>query len=282
MGLTEQQVTFFDTFGYLAFPGLFADEADTIIDRFEAVWRDHGGGHDGNPHDHERRSVLMQFVDRDEYLSALLDDPRIEGAMSSLLGDDFNYMGGSGNYYVGDTHWHSDFYTETRYTSIKLAFYLDPLTRDTGCLRFIPGSHRYGDAFGDALQPVAQQPRQSQGPELWGVAATDIPCVAMETQPGDMLIFNQRIKHASFGGGGRRRMMTMNFEERYAEGDLPELREKIAGTARHWVESSYGDAMVRTAGPGRMKHLEQRMAHDGHLAALVAKAREEMLEPARG
>ena len=49
MGLTEQQITFFDTFGYLAFPGLFADEADTIIDRFEAVWRAHGGGHDGTP-----------------------------------------------------------------------------------------------------------------------------------------------------------------------------------------------------------------------------------------
>ena len=168
MALTEQQITFFDTFGYLAFPGLFADEADTIIDRFEALWRDHGGGHDGAAHDYERRSILMQFVDRDEYLSALLDDPRIEGAMASLLGDDFNYMGGSGNYYVGDTHWHSDFYTETKYTSIKLAFYLDPLTRDTGCLRFIPGSHRYGDAFGDALQPVAQQPRRKSGTRSLG------------------------------------------------------------------------------------------------------------------
>ena len=112
--------------------------------------------------------------------------------------------------------------------------------------------------------------------------APDIPAVAIETQPGDVVIFNQRTKHASFGGGEERRMMTMNFEQRYAEEDLPELLEKIAGVARHWIETSYGEVMVRTAGPGRMRHLEQRMANDGHLAELVAKAREEMAEPARG
>ena len=276
MGLTEQQVRYFETFGFIKLPGLFADEAGTIIDRFEAIWVAHGGGHDWKSHDYQQRSLLLQFIDQDEYLSALLDDPRIEGTIASLLGDDFNYTGGSGNYYVGDTRWHSDIYTAPKYTSVKLAFYLDPLTKDTGCLRFIPGSHHYGDSFADALQPDAQQ-RQ-----LWGVAGPDIPAVAIETQPGDVVIFNQGTKHASFGGSERRRMMTMNFEQRYAEEDLPALREKIAGMARHWVDTSYGEVMVRTAGPGRMRHLEQRMANDGHLAELTAKAREEMPESARG
>ena len=282
MGLTEQQIKYFETFGFLHMKGLFSDDAHTIIDRFEVTWASHGGGHDGRPHDSQKRSILFQFVDQDEYLSALLDDPRIEGAIASLLGDDFNYTGGSGNYYVGDTHWHSDFYTETGYTTIKLAFYLDPLTKDTGCLRFIPGSHHYGDNFGDALQAIAQQPRHQQGPNLWGVEATAIPAVAVETQPGDVVIFNQRIKHASFGGSKNRRMMTMNFEERYAERDLPELRDKISTLARHWVDVSYGETMTRTASPRRMKHLEQRMSNDAHLVELVAKAKTEMAEPARG
>ena len=39
--------------------------------------------------------------------------------------------------------------------------------------------------------------------------------------------------------------------------------------------------MVRTAGPSRVVHLEQRMANDGRLAALARKAREEMAEPSR-
>ena len=226
--------------------------------------------------------MLMPFVDRDEYLSALMDDPRIEGAIASLLGGDFNYMGGSGNYYVGDTQWHSDSHSDSKYTSIKLAFYLDPLAKDTGCLRVIPGSHMIGDRFADSLHPMFQPERGLPKPDLWGVEGKDVPALPLETEPGDVLLFDQRIKHASFGGNTMRKMMTMNFENRYAEEDLPELRDKIGGMARHWVERSYGEVMVDTAGPQRMRHLEQRLANDGHLAGLVAKAREEMDEPARG
>lgn len=40
--------------------------------------------------------------------------------------------------------------------------------------------------------------------------------------------------------------------------------------------------MVATAGPERMRHLEQVMANDGHLAELSRKARETMDEPSRG
>ena len=47
MELTRQQLDFFDTFGYLAFPGLMSDVIDNIIDDFEAIWLDHGGGHHG-------------------------------------------------------------------------------------------------------------------------------------------------------------------------------------------------------------------------------------------
>ena len=35
---------------------------------------------------------------------------------------------------------------------IKLAFYLDPLARETGSLRVIPGSHRIGEPFADRLE----------------------------------------------------------------------------------------------------------------------------------
>ena len=40
--------------------------------------------------------------------------------------------------------------------------------------------------------------------------------------------------------------------------------------------------MVATAGPERMRHLEQVMANDGHLAELGRQAKETMTEPARG
>ena len=92
-----------------------------------------------------------------------------------LLGDDFNYMGSDGNYYVGDTPWHSDgWHSGVRH--IKIAFYLDPLTRNTGCLRVIPGSHKIGDAFAEALHKDVRN-----SPTTWGIENKDVPAIALET-----------------------------------------------------------------------------------------------------
>jgi hypothetical protein len=44
----------------------------------------------------------------------------------------------------------------------------------------------------------------------------------------------------------------------------------------------HSDQMKSTASPSRMRHLEQVLAHEGHLASLAAKARETLAEPARG
>ena len=129
MKLTEQQLRFFQDFGFLKFEGLFARDIDAITDAFEQLWAEHGGGHDGKPHDHERRSALVHFIDRNEYLSSLIDDPRLDDIASSILGEDYNYSGSDGNFYVGDTRWHSDGYRAAKYLSVKMAFYLDPATR---------------------------------------------------------------------------------------------------------------------------------------------------------
>jgi hypothetical protein len=280
--LTEQQLKFFDTFGYLGFSGLFEDEVDAITENFERVWTEHGGGHNNAPHDHVRRSALLPFIDVNDYLSGLLDDPRVDDAIASVLGDDYNYTASDGNFYVGDTSWHSDGYEARKYVSIKMAFYLDPVGRESGCLRVIPGSHKFGDTFADGLQEVAASSRSNQTEAYWGVDGREVPSVALESQPGDLLMFNHRTKHASFGGGSRRRMFTLNFQERHREEDLPALRDELAREARFWHDSAYGEAMVRTASPARMVHLEQRLANDGHLPEVVRKLREEMAEPSRG
>jgi hypothetical protein len=291
MNLSDQQLAFFQTFGYLAFRGLFANEIDTITEVFEEIWQEHGGGHAGRAHDGTARSALAQVIDQDARLSALLDDPRIRGIATGLLGDDFNFSGSDGNYYVGDTRWHSDGWHRNGILHIKMALYLDPVTAETGCLRVVPGSFLPDDQFSSALQSSIKliptdtefsgpQSAESQGP--WGVRGRDLPAVALDSEPGDLLVFNHNLKHASFGGGTRRRMFTMNLCQHYPEERLPELREMIAGGARFWVERAYGEAMIQTAGPERMRHLEQFLANDGHLAGLSRKARESMPEPARG
>ena len=116
---------------------------------------------------------------------------------------------------------------------------------------------------------------------MWGIRPDQMPAVPLNTQPGDLIMFNHRTKHASFGGGTSRRMFTLNFQERFADEDLPILREEIGEAARFWRLRAYGEVMIRTAGPKRMRHLEQRLSNDGHLTELTRKAKEEMGEPSR-
>ena len=275
--LTEQQLAVSNAFGYLVFPGLLADSIDRVIEEFERVWEEHGGGHAGAPHDPGKRSCIFPFPDRNEYLSSLLDDPRIHDIPASILGDDFNYTSGDGNLYAGDTGWHSDGYSSTGIPSLKVAFYLDRVTRDTGALRVIPGSHRTGDTFGDLVQRDIGKSR-----DTWGIRGDEVPSVALEATPGDIVAFNHNLKHAAFGGSGRRRMFTMNFCGHYPDDRLQELRDRLTGEARFWTDRIHGDVMIETATPERWVHLKQVRDNDAHLAERHRELRGKMAEPSRG
>ena len=275
--LTEQQLNFFNTFGYLHFPGLMADCVDKIIASFERVWAAHGGGHNGQTHDGKARAVIYPFPDQDEYLSSLLDEPRIHDITASILGDDFNYTSGDGNLYVGDTQWHSDGYSGTRIPSIKIAFYLDPLTRDTGAVRVIPGSHHCNDQYADGLESQIRDSRKT-----WGLAPEDVPCVAVETKPGDIVVFWHNTKHSAFGGSQRRRMYTMNFYEHVPEDRLEWFQDTLSHEGRFWTDTIHGPEMLRTATPERMVHLKQVMENDFKVKEVHARLRAERAEPSRG
>jgi hypothetical protein len=218
----------------------------------------------------------MGWAYQTEYMATLLDDPRLVGICSSLLGDDYNVTGGDGNYYVGDTAWHSDGW-QTQLSHIKIAFYLDPLNRNNVCLRVIPGSHRIKDTFAEQLNDMLRDSRKH-----FGVAGCEIPALALETVPGDIVVFNHNTKHAAFGGGTRRRLFTMNCSQRYPQELIPELREMLTGAARFWVTKPYHPAVFKNASPERMKHLEQICNNFDHVPELTRKAMAEMSEPARG
>jgi len=273
MSLSQAQIDFFETFGFIKLPQLMSDSVDWITEEFTQTFN---GNSLLKPHDGTKRSCIFPFIDQREKMNTLLDDSRIEGIGASLLGDDFNYMGSDGNYYTGETGWHRDGYHH-KYKHLKIAFYLDPLDGNSGALRVIPGSHRLDDRFG---QDLGQKTHRSQ--ENWGILGDQVPAVAIDVTPGDILVFDHNTFHSSFKGGSNRRMFTINLCERYKEEDLQELRDYLAGHARFWVDRNYSETMMRTASPGRMKHLEQVMANDGHLAALTAQYRQTMSEPSRG
>lgn len=251
--LSKEQKIFFETFGYLAFPRLFsAEEIGWIADEFERVLDTFGTG---DQHDGSQRTMIVPTIDYSERLCTLLDDRRILGIAGDILGADFNYASGDGNYYSGDTGWHPDGnYPEL--FAIKVAFYLDPVGRDTGCLRVLPGSHRPESIWRSGeLSP--------RNPEAWGGAAAEIPGqVALETEPGDLVVFNHNTWHASFGGSRRRRMFTMNLHKR---GKTAAELERVDEYLQHHCPVAHGfkiggmytDLILDTAPPERLVHLEQ-------------------------
>jgi Phytanoyl-CoA dioxygenase (PhyH) len=269
--LSSQQKHHFETFGFLVLPGLLADDVGWITEEFEAVFRDRGVVHDGM-----KRSCIVPFIDQRERLCSLLDHPRLQALIAGLLGEEFNYLGGDGNYYSGDTGWHSDgFHRVGKF--LKVALYLDPVTRDTGCLRIIPGTHRL------EAEPGWEARQAGRSRELWGIEPRDVPSVALESQPGDVVAFNHNLMHASFGGSARRRMFTLNCCRRCeADTEIQDLLSYINAHGRFWIDHLHSDTMRGTASPRRMRHLRQVMEHEGQLPTLAAKARAEMAEPSRG
>jgi ectoine hydroxylase-related dioxygenase (phytanoyl-CoA dioxygenase family) len=280
--LSRQQLSFMDIFGYLVFPGLVNDRIERITEEFEATFARYGG-HYGRAHDSTARSCILPFIDQTEYLASLIDDARIDGIFTSLLGEDYNYLGSDGNFYVGSTDWHSDTDWSGKSrgkpprTFYKMALYLDPVTATSGALRVVPGSQRYGDGFAEDLQSTLRNPQ-----DTLGLRSDQVPAIALESNPGDVVVFNQAAKHSSWGGGNRRRMFTINCTAHYGEAEIPLLRNEVAGFARFWPDSLYGEAMMRTAGPQRMVHMQQGLSQADHLAEEVRKAKATMKEPARG
>ena len=255
MELTEQQERFFKTFGYLGIPALFApEEIGWITAEFEKAIQEYGGG---NAHDGTSRTMFGAPIERTERLCTLLDDPRITGLIGGLIGEDFNYASGDGNYYSGDTGWHPDGNWGELF-AIKVAFYLDPLTRDTGCLRVVPGSQ-------DPDHPIRKHKINMNGShELYGVLPKDYPGnVALETIPGDIVIFNHDTYHSAWGGGNRRRMFTMNcFRRCHTDDDLELGRRYVSvhspgGYNVATGAGMYMPLMLDTADERRWRHLAQ-------------------------
>ena len=49
--------------------------------------------------------------------------------------------------------------------------------------------------------------------EIFGVPGNEIPSVAINSSPGDLIIWNFRTIHGSYNGGERRRLFSLNFGE---------------------------------------------------------------------
>jgi ectoine hydroxylase-related dioxygenase (phytanoyl-CoA dioxygenase family) len=234
--LSPEQRAFYDAFGFLVFRQLLsADEMHLISREAEEVLQEGLGGH---PFTGQRRHMVLGFVEKRPRLTSLVEDDRVYEVIEELLGPDFVWITSDGNYYVGDTQWHPDAGgLLPGYHLIKVAFYLDPVRRGSGCLRVIPGSHR--EPFHSALKPLHQH-RADPPAYPFGVTGEQVPAYPLESDPGDVVLFNQALWHASFGGGNRRRMFTLNFTAAPKTEEEAALHRKLyEGHLKHQRSNPY-------------------------------------------
>jgi len=268
--LTEQQIGHYHTFGYVILKGWFSEQLATIEDEFEQLMAEHTAR---NPHDGKIRSLRWQMLDSSPELIRLLDGDRVGGVFDDILGDDWQYMGSAGNFYAGDTGWHVDDYA--RHHKVKIAAYLDPTGPDTGGLRVVPLTHRIAPFVSDLHLAVGTSRKRL------GLDGREVPAIGLVTEPGDAVVFHHNILHSSWGGGERRRMLSVNAHAVYADDELPALRDYVVNLSRHLLPTVYGPLLTQDAPPERARHLKQAAAYDGDLALAVAERRSRGDEPAR-
>ena len=242
--LKRQQKQHFDTFGFLLLKQAFdAGEIAAITRTVEEVWAQEPPSLENE----ERRA--NRIVERRPELTRLVTDERIYPVVAQLLGLELQWVGSEGNvssrtavgwhpdrkYYLnGETHW-MDF------AQIKVMMYLDSVGRDSGCLRVIPGSHRmplHQDLAEQELDPASRP---------FGLDGHEIPCAKLESEPGDVILFNHCLWHAAFGGSERRRYLAMKFSQRpTAAHHVESLRKYGTGVfAPHETFTHHDDPRIR-------------------------------------
>ncbi len=272
MGITQQQKTFFETFGYLHLPGVLAPEMAMIREEYEAIYARQAANvvplGAANPDGvHWATTIQHLFVAMSPRLSCLIEDPRMVDICTSLLGEGYSINGGDGTLFHTATAWHSDATGDVANSvrHIKISCYLDPLTASTGALRVMPGSHLNGDAYADALSRMI-----GDSPGHFGEEAASLPGVALETRPGDLVVFDHRTKHASFGGARRRRLMCLNVQGPLATARQRELiLDSWRQVLRSRPDADWYPGFIASSPPERLKHLAASIE-------LLAQARAEL------
>jgi hypothetical protein len=213
--LSPQQVAYFETFGFIRLRGLFANDIEGITVAFERVFEDEQNErmetYDAL-HGEERRLIVPVFIDRHEKLRQLRNDPRVQGIVQGLIGDNYEYAESDGSLFWCESSWHPDIYGAplSKY-HVKLSFYLDELHGENGAIRVIPGTNHFEGTFARTLlkhffggTPIK---------DVYGVDERDIPSYTVESEPGDVIVWNYRTIHGSYHGGARRRLFSISFRE---------------------------------------------------------------------
>lgn len=245
---SHQEIAHFRAFGFVVLRGLLdEDEVGRLTAEVASALRDAYGGIGTDPGD--RGGISGDFLplsaDRTPLAQSLIaDDARLFQGSVELGGAPTVPTPGIATCFTGNAGWHTDMGPDVG--GVKFLAHLEPRRAGTGALRVVPGSH--DPAFGRRLGSYWRQDPSNQGFDGWPV-----PCVVLDTEPGDVIAFDVHLFHSSAGGDkrlawtieylawpgiadpGRMRVVrdlvadTVDYEDDYDRDRWPVWREWVAG-----------------------------------------------------
>ena len=248
--LTEQQKHEFESFGFLLLKDFIpSDEMQPYVDAFDETMTK---GNGGVPWQHAPKihAVIPFYRHNPAVYHRLLDDERINEAVEDLLGEDFIFHAAEGHRRWGGSGWHHDTPVPEGLTHLKVAFYLQPVRADTGCLRVLPGSHfppmrdrmdLWYERHGNTIVSKAKE----SDTIAWPAA------IALESDPGDAVIFNVNVYHAAVGDSADRRVIYINYIQKPRTPEHEEYLKSIHPDDNPY----YTPELFEDATPKRMRML---------------------------
>jgi ectoine hydroxylase-related dioxygenase (phytanoyl-CoA dioxygenase family) len=172
-------------------------------------------------------------------MNAVRLDPRFARLLAPLIGGDLKQIinqvhwkptqapGAAGA--VGDFAWHQDCrsrrpasaYRNLGEAYVQTGLAIDPHTPDSGCLRFIPGSHLRGDLGLDCPEKVLGAEMRDDVLTAAGLSPDDAVDILLE--PGDLALWSPYLVHGSGANrAAHRRRLYINGYVRAADCDRGE------------------------------------------------------------
>ena len=249
--MTKDQITYFETFGFLLCRQLLAaEEVSNLAQAFDAAMVKARRG-EPRPQPGEKRQQIVPFFDYDPgSFYPLLEDDRIVDVFETLLGPDYLFTLSEGIIHTGGTGWHHDACAPEGLFSMRAAIYLDRLGPDEGCLSVIPGSHRleFREGVETAMAELNLEPGSVPG---------RYPAV---NEPGDVLFMNHKLFHSAIGERPWRRAIHINCVQNASPENNREhfdwLCKFLQGETEGWGRF-YSERLIAAAGPRLRKTLDR-------------------------
>lgn len=208
--LTQEQLNHYQTFGFVILRNLFTpEEIETLQAEFDRAAERAAKfvPFDGT----QRQSVYFNGQDGPFFVS-LTEDPRFVDVAEQMYDDEVFATGPASctRFINPGTKWHPDT-INCNQSGVGFVFFLQPVRADHGALRVLPGSHR--NPWHDELREI--RIKQKLGGEhpirkaLGGIE--NVPSFACEADPCDVVAFEVRLWHASWGGFKDRRLCRVSF-----------------------------------------------------------------------